>query len=87
MPQYSDRTQTEDSGGQGFVTIPAIGQPPLSIPPRAIIITGPGNLVVQLPDGSDNIASPIAVTASPSPLPYGAVRFATGNTCTAIGLR
>lgn len=87
MPAYSDRTQTEDSGGSGFVTIPAIGGTPLPVPVRSIVVLTAGNLSVVLADGSNNSANVIPVTASPYPLPYGVVALATNNTAVIIGLR
>lgn len=84
---FSGATITQDLGATGFVTIPAIGATRLNTPVRALIVITAGNLAVELDDGTDNSASVIPVTASPTPIQLGAVRFAPNNTAVCIGLR
>lgn len=71
----------------GWVTIPGSGDDPLTNPVRAVIVTSPGNLVLELADGSINAAAPIAVTPSPFPIGLRAIRKAATCTAGVIGLK
>lgn len=77
---------TRDSGGWGFVAIPAIGAPALTFPIRGVVCTTAGNMAVQLGDGSDNGATVIPVTAGPIILPYDVRRYVTNNTAVLLGV-
>jgi hypothetical protein len=76
----------ENQSGRGWVALPASGAPALAVPVRAVLIYGPGNLVLELEDGTLNTGEPIPVTAG---MQFAMRAIRKGATCTAgvIGLK
>lgn len=72
----------------GFVTIPTSASGALStkLAPRAIFVTGAGNLGVKLADGTSNTGALAAVTAG-MVLPLQVIQTIASNSAAVIGLR
>lgn len=87
MADYT-RTQSEDHGASGFVTIPAIGATALVVPfiPRAVLVQTSGDMAVQLTDTSSNAGAVVAVVAGQI-FQLEVTRYVTGNTAVLLGLR